>query len=752
MRAVVPFNDGWVFSEAASADRERTAQIGNVVSVPHTAVEIPFNYFDESVYQKAFLYQKSLTWDQAYEGKEVVLRFDGVMADAMVYLNGELVAEHRDGYTPFEARLTRHLTDGSNLISVRLDGKENPDIPPFGGQIDYLTYAGIYRDIWLEVRDPISIGLVKIETSDILTDRAQVSVTTSFRNPRDQDITAALYVELLDPTDHIIRRTESVAARGGVVISFEGLDGVELWEPDNPALYEVRITLEGDTFRDQVTEKFGFRSAEFTPKGFFLNGVPLKLRGLNRHQSFPYVGYALGRRAQERDAEILKTELKCNIVRTSHYPQSPYFLDHCDRIGLLVMEETPGWQHIGGAQWKREAVANVRRMIERDWNHPSIILWGVRINESADDREFYLETNAMARRLDPTRQTGGVRCIDNSELIEDVYTMNDFFMGANKAIRGDRPRVPLREQQDVTGLDQKVPYLVTEFNGHMYPTKRFDQEERLAEHALRHLRVLDTSYGDPHISGAIGWCMADYNTHRDFGSGDKVCYHGVLDMFREPKMAAWVYASQGDPSDGVVLKPVTHWSRGERSIGGVLPLIVLTNCDFIEFKFGALPVKRIYPDRQNFPHLPFAPVVIDARSVEPEEIGAWGMTWEDGEFTGYVDGQAVKTVRLPAGPVPTTLEMVADEANLVTGPHRDSTRVMLRALDQCGNIMPYFDDVVSLEADGPIRIIGPDVVTLRGGTTGFWVECTGIAGAATLTAFGQRLGIAAATISVTNGA
>ena len=134
-------------------------------------------------------------------------------------------------------------------------------------------------------------------------------------------------------------------------------------------------------------------------------------------------------RAQRRDAEILKKELKCNIVRTSHYPQSPHFLDACDELGLLVLEEIPGWQHIGDRQWEDLSVDNVGRMVRRDWNHPSIILWGVRINESPDSHDFYLETNRVAHELDTTRQTGGVRFITDSEFLEDVFTQNDFILG-----------------------------------------------------------------------------------------------------------------------------------------------------------------------------------------------------------------------------------------------------------------------------------------------------------------------------------
>jgi beta-galactosidase len=118
--------------------------------------------------------------------------------------------------------------------------------------------------------------------------------------------------------------------------------------------------------------------------------------------------------------------LHCNIVRTSHYPQSRHFLDRCDEIGLLVLEEIPGWQHIGDESWKQVAIDNVGRMIRRDWNHPSIVLWGVRINESPDDHNFYTRTNALAHALDDSRQTGGIRNFPESEFLEDVFTVNDF--------------------------------------------------------------------------------------------------------------------------------------------------------------------------------------------------------------------------------------------------------------------------------------------------------------------------------------
>jgi beta-galactosidase len=249
--------------------------------------------------------------------------------------------------------------------------------------------------------------------------------------------------------------------------------------------------------------------------------------------------------------------------------------------------------------------------------------------------------------------------------------------------------------------------------------------------------VLNAAYGDPSTSGAIGWCAFDYNTHKDFGSGDRICHHGVMDMFREPKFAAYAYASQCAPAEEVVLQPVTMWARGERNIGGVLPLIVLTNCDEVELRYGDNPPKRVGPDRETFPHLPHPPVVIDRRHFSAEELGLWGMRWESGSFTGYLDGQPVKTVRFVADPVATTLEVAADTPAL---PRNDAVRVMVRALDQAGNKLPFFFEPVAIEVSGPARLIGPAIVPLRGGATGFWVRSTGTAGEVVVKVSSTRLG------------
>lgn len=726
MRDVSSFNAEWEFHEGFEPSLLEGLKHGVTVQLPHSAVEIPYNYFEDSVFHHEFCYQKMLDWRPEFEGRKVALIFDGSMADTVVYINGVRAVAHLDGYTPFEVSLTKMLKPGANLVTVKINGSENPAIPPFGGEIDYLTYAGIYRDVWLKITDAVSIGRIKIETPDALAAEKSVVVACEIRNVDEVEDECVVSVILYDANDNEIARAESRLQDCHARLKIGGLKQIELWDVDSPVLYRADVHLENAGNHDSVSTWFGFRTAEFTPDGFRLNGRRLKIRGLNRHQSFPYVGYAMGRRPQERDAEILKFDLGCNLARTSHYPQSPWFLDHCDRIGLLVFEEIPGWQHIGGDEWKRETVRNVRRMIQRDWNHPSIVLWGVRINESADCHDLYLETNSLARSLDPTRQTAGVRNIANSEMLEDVYTMNDFILGRETLPFTNRDRTPLRQQSEVTSLNRSVPYMVTEFNGHMHPTKSTDSEERQVEHVRRYLEVLNAANGDGNIAGCIGWCMFDYNTHKDFGSGDRICHHGVLDMFREPKFAAYVYASQRDPADGIILKPVTFWAAGERGIGGVLPLIILTNCDFVEIRTGRLSV-RGEPDRNSYPHLDYPPVVIGHDQLSQGDFHTWGRTWNDVTVSGFVGGKLVKQVDMACSPVPSKLDVCPDSSELI-GAEKDAVRVAIRALDQKGSILAHLSEPVKVIVEGPARLIGPSEFSLRGGVGGFWLESVGACG------------------------
>jgi beta-galactosidase len=476
-----------------------------------------------------------------------------------------------------------------------------------------------------------------------------------------------------------------------------------------------------DGSTDEYRTRTGFREAKFTPAGFRLNGQPLKLRGLNRHQTYPYVGGAMPARVNRRDAWILRRELHCNIVRTSHYPQSIEFLDACDELGLLVLEEIPGWQFIGDKAWQDIAVRNVSEMIRRDWNHPSIVMWGVRINESQDSHDFYVRTNAQAHAIDDARQTGGIRYLRNSELLEDVFTMNDFGFPL------EMPNHPL--------------YLNTEFNGHMFSTKRFDNITRVAEHVHRHARVHNQLASDDRFAGGIGWCAFDYNTHSNFGSGDHICYHGVSDIFRVPKPAAYFYQSQCDPEEQIVLEAGFFWSSGDKSeAGGTGPVPILSNCDSLKIYFAGTLRFELAPDRKTYPHLKYPPFIMDMSNLP---LSPWG----DLKIEGYIKGKLAKTLTLSGSGKDADLKVVPDDRELVAD-GRDATRVILLVTDEYGNIRPFATGAVALTLTGPAELIGENPFAIAGGSGAVWIKARETAGTARLTATHPYLGTRSVEIRI----
>lgn len=712
------FNRGWVyrpsFTDAYIHSTNHTNEGFESIVIPHTNLELPYNYFDEKSYQFISTYAKTFDFDPAWSGKNVYLDFGAVMLYAEVYLNGTFITSHKGGYTPFSADLTAALVAGTNTVVVKVDSTERDDIPPFGFMVDYLTYGGVYRDINLRVVDPIHISNIKVEASDVLDPSVRkLTVGVFLANTAASTAPLNLRLTLYDGETKLASVDDSITLSGQAEelthLSIADLKDIELWSVDSPKLYQVHVSLNSDNAADQYSTRFGFRDAVFTTEGFFLNGEPLYIMGLNRHQSYPYVGYAMPDRAQMEDADLLKYELGLNLVRTSHYPQSVAFLDRCDEIGLMVFTELPGWQHIGDEGWQNAAIQSLEEMIKRDWNHPSVILWGVRINESSAHHDLYTKTNAIARTLDPTRQTGGVRDWITSELLEDVYTMNDFHLGSEGSTSA------LREPREVTGLDYDVPYMVTEYNGHMYSTKRQDGEDRQREHTLRHAKVIDEGRAHKNISGTIGWCAFDYNTHQDFGSGDKVCYHGVMDMFRQAKFAAYAYRSQIDPSVQVVLEPITVFGRGDKSGGYSIPFLLMTNCDYVMFEINGQASGPYYPDCENFKGLAHPPVFVE------DTLDEWGSAWLDATFVGYIDGKiAVKRPYL-ASPVPARLHVQAQSDSLDASLF-DATRVDISLLDAVGNRIVYMNQNAHLTIEGAAAIIGPHEAPLTGGTTAVWVK------------------------------
>ncbi len=769
------WNDGWLFAPVftpALVQPDRAEEL-IPVRVPHTVKPLPYNYCNENDYQRLSGYRKEFFAPKEWEGRTVLLTFGAVAHDATVFCNGRRMFHHGCGYTAFTVDLTAALRLGQkNVVAVRCDSREDLNIPPFGGQLDGLTYGGIYRAVSLDIKEPAYLRDIFIEAKAEGDFRIYSSTV-------GETVGCTLQAEIRSPSG------SRALYQGELSLPIVGiLNGVHPWSLEHPSLYTltVRLIRPGtnglpDRVLDERSTRFGFRTLQFVAGGLYLNGQRVELRGLNRHQSYAYQGYAMPDSIQRLDAQLLKKELGCNAVRTSHCPPSPAFLDACDELGILVFTEMPGWQHLGDDTWKAQALQNCREMVCQYRNHPSIFLWGVRVSGSADDEAFYKRTNETVRRLDPTRPTAGARSSRKSQLLEDVYAYNDY------SYRG---RGPGCEARGNVTPDTRKGYLISEFGGQQFPAKAFDDEPHRLAQALRYAAVLNDSIAQQGVAGSFGWCMTDYNTHREFGSGDRVSYHGVMDLFRNPKLSAAVYASQKTPRapSDIVLEVSSGMALGDLPGGIPVACWVFTNAESVRLYRDNDFVAEFAPDRRGrFAALPHPPIEIqdfvgsllekyegldraaapqvaailnemrrDAMELSPlsrarmlsfrlsaqellrmyyKYIGVLGSPTSVYRFEAVWHGRAVKTViREPVQSV--RLECTVHNPILTDGPTWDCAAVSLRAIDQNGNLLPYCSEAVQLSVEGPVEILGPSVVPLRGGVAGTYLATTGEAGRAVL--------------------
>jgi len=762
-------NNNWEFTTEWSESFKDGSGKYESVRLPHTVQESPLHYASPRDYEMISGYRRYLKISKEDLQNRIFIQFDGAAHIATLYVNGIEAGSHRCGYTSFRVEITKYLHEGKdNLIAVCLDSTENSSIPPFGYVIDYLTFGGLYRDVWLDIRGQSMISDMYVTTPRANSAHVDLHYDGDVRH-------CTVQVMIKDSDGNIVEQQEIDCKQRRAALD---CPDALVWSVDEPNLYTCTALLKNASSQviDQIECTFGFRTMKFVDGKFYLNNSPLFLRGLNRHQSYPYIGYAATASLQKEDARILKEELCCNAVRTSHYPQSQDFLDECDRIGLLVFTEIPGWQHIGDAAWKEQACKNVEEMVLQYRQHPSIFLWGVRINESLDDDDFYKRTNEIAHSLDLSRKTSGVRYLEKSHLLEDVYSYNDF------SHRGDNAGA--KRKKEVMSESNKS-LIISEANGHMYPTKSYDSWSKRQEHALRHARVLDAAIADGDHAGCFQWCMFDYSTHADFGSGDRICYHGVLDSFRNPKLAASLYSSQGE--EVPVLEVGSSMDIGDYPAGDIGDVYCFTNADKISLYKDDHHVADFMPkDWQSLSH---GPIKIDdmiGELLETQEnfsaknaklihevltlikikdvsglsvmdkakigkamiqcrikyndliklygkyVGNWGGEATKWRFDAVKGGKVVAScVKTPS--LDLHIEAKESSAKLTDGDAYDMAAIRLRILDQNGNLAPYAQIPLTLECSGAVSLVGPSVVTAEGGMTGTYVKTIGKAGKGQIT-------------------
>lgn len=425
-RVVQSFNDGWYY---AACDDNRLQEVQRheegwqQVHLPHT-----WNadaYSTRNYRRASSWYKKEFRTDAAQmRDKQLYLKFDGVNSLADVYLNGELLTTHKGGYSAFTVDITDKVrTDAPNLLMVHVNN-QNDRIPPLSG--DFTIFGGIYRNVWLisaakqhiSLTDYASTGIY-VDLPSVSEDRAEISVRGTLVNRDVRRAVLKLDVEVLDTDGKTVAQSlRSVRIDADGAFAFEErlqLEKPQLWSPDSPYLYSVKVSLKdvrGKVLKDETRVPLGVRWFSVdAQEGFKLNGEPLKLMGACRHQDQMPMGIALSDEMHRRDMQLLK-DMGVNFVRLAHYPQDDAVLRACDELGMLVWEEIPVVDLIAlGDEFRANATSALREMIRQHYNHPSVIMWGY-MNEAVIQLQyrvkkqrlngFYENTLALARHLEET--------------------------------------------------------------------------------------------------------------------------------------------------------------------------------------------------------------------------------------------------------------------------------------------------------------------------------------------------------------
>jgi beta-galactosidase len=739
-------NTNWLFGGRYTAGSETSSyDDGNFapVTVPHTVVPLSWKDWDYPAWQQVWIYRRHFSGagllDPHGPGNRILVDFDGVMVNATVSVNDHVVATHQGGYLPFSAELTGKVTGAGNLLSVVVDSR-CLSVPPVGigrgpGSVDFFQPGGIYRDVRLRVLPQVFLADLFARPTDVLGSQPRVDIECTLDSAATKHSEGTLLVRLFDGQRRIAAQavavTPSSPGTSTARLTLTGFGPVSLWSPDNPRLYTVQATLSFPGIGSHtLSRRIGFREASFRPDGFFLNGKRLQLSGLNRHQLYPYAGMAMGARAQRKDAEILKNEFNCNMVRCSHYPQSPDFLDACDELGLLVWEEAPGWHSVSTmSAWQDAVVRDVRDMVIRDRSRPSVIIWGTRLNECKNFPGLWAATRQAARELDSTRPSSGAMAFHgDGTWKEDVFAYNDYGTEDKTGNVALKPPFP--------GL----PYLVSEAVGvEAVKPQHFawtDPPAWLVRQAAMHGQAQSQARSNPGYAGLLAWAGFDYGSLLGPGPYD-IKWAGVADGFRVPKPGAAIYQAQGDPAVRPVIVPVFFWEAAGAAPAPGQTAMIASNCERLEVFIGGTQVASAQPLTSSplyggLAHPPFL-VRLPKRLPKPPP---------DLLIRGFAGGRPVAQVRMSAHPGGDALAMAVDDTS-ISADGSDATRVVFRAIDAFGNQRRYRSGQVALTLSGPATLLGdnPFEFGQYGGLGAVWIRSlAGQPGAITLTANHPLLG------------
>ena len=688
------------------------------ISLPHTPHIEPLVVNDQ--WQGISWYRKTIQVEPQWQGNKVLLRFEAAMNHAQVWLNGELLGSHLGGYLPFTFDLSdKLLWQQDNILLVKLDNQDNPVIGPKPLKtLDFNTYGGLYRGVSLEIKSPLYIsdemlankaasGGVFVSYPQVSEQESQINVSTHLANEFNESKTFTLHQSLSFAGSSVAEVSQQLVLAGNQEQQFSQLLSVknaQLWHPNHPNLYNLSTTVELDgQIIESQSRKIGIREFAFNAKQqLLINDEVFFLRGVNRHQEYPHVGYAVSPQADYRDAVKIKSA-GFDYVRLSHYPHSPAFMRAADELGLVLIDAILGWQYYAETpEFKQQVLRTCRDLVRRDRNHPSVLAFECSLNESMMPDNFIADLHNMVKQEYPSAFSAGW------QLGYDMY------------LQARQHRLQHYETPS-------VPYNVSEYGDWEYYAQNaglnqdswadLKEEERtsrqllsagearLLQQALNIQEAHNDNFTTPAFADGY-WVMFDYNR----GYADDIEASGIMSIYRLPKYSYYFYQSQRDPallsdkfSSGPMVKIASEWTADSNSL-----VRVFSNAQEVELWLNGELLAR---------QKPTVNALSNKLAHPPFEFSLGQFTAGELVAKAFIDNKEVATDKVETPSEVSALRLRLDTSGVapVVGKN-DVVFVYAELVDAKGNKVPLEHQHIEFSTQGDVEIMNPEPALTEQGT------------------------------------
>lgn len=756
-REVYSMNPAWRFHKGAmegAETKEFNDKDWTVVSLPDGIEYLPTEASGCINYQGEVWYRKHFMPDAALKGKKLFLHFEAIMGKSKVFVNGKLLTEHFGGYLPVIVDVTDVLDwNGDNVIAVWADNSDDPSYPPGKAQdvLDYTYFGGIYRDCWLIAHNNVFItdpnyenevagGGLFVAFGKVSDALAEVQLKIHVRNATKNPFSGRVEYMLLQPDGtEVARLSDKIQVKAGRATTVSDRMPVKqpmLWTPSTPTLYNLLVRVldkEGNVI-DGYRRRIGIRSIEFKGKdGFFLNGrlYGKPLIGANRHQDFAVVGNAVANSIHWRDAKKLK-DVGMEIIRNAHCPQDPAFMDACDELGLFVIVNTPGWQFWNDApEFAQRVYSDIRNVVRRDRNHPSVWLWEPILNETWYPADFAKNTR---------------------DIVDAEYPYPYCYSGSDSEARGHENfpvyfAHPANMQDASKEIDPTKTYFTREWGDNVDDWSSHNSPSRVARNwGEQPMRVQAQHYACPYYPVTsydvlykqspqhVGGCLWHSFDHQR-GYHPDPFYGGLMDVFRQPKYSYYMFMAQrpavkNDRNAGS--GPMVYIAHEMTPFSGK-DVTVYSNCDEVRLTFNKGGKTYTYKKDKNRPGMP-SPVITFPDVYDFMVDKAFSRTQKQDDVyllaEGLIDGKVVATHKVvPARRPEKILLWMDNEGTDLKADGSDFVTVVAAVADKNGNIKRLNNYNIRFSIEGEGRLLGgPGVlanpVPVKWGTAPVLVQST----------------------------